>query len=163
MELWDAYDREGNLTGSTLIRGEAIPHGLYHLVCEVLVRHADGDYLLMKRSALKPNFPGYYEATAGGSALQGEDALTCVRRELQEETGLTCDTFVEVGRYVSSNTIYVEYLCTVDAPKDAVRLQEGETEGYRWVSESQFRAFVHSDKAIPPQMHRMQPYLDQLI
>lgn len=164
MELWDAYNRKGNLTGGTLIRGEAIPHGLYHLVCEVLVRHQDGDYLLMKRSMQKPNFPGYYEATAGGSALQGEDDLACARRELEEETGLT-GNFRKVGRHVSdeNHTIYVCYLCTVDAPKDSVRLQPGETEGYLWVDENQFRSFIHSDKAIPPQIRRMQPYLDQLV
>ena len=42
MELWDAYDEYGNQTGETLVRGEEIPDGLYHMVCEVLVRHADG-------------------------------------------------------------------------------------------------------------------------
>ena len=162
MERWDAYDREGRLTGGMLIRGKAIPAGLYHLVCEVLVRHADGDYLLMKRSALKPNFPGCYEATAGGSALQGEDALTCIRRELHEETGLRCDRFTEISRSVSHDTIYAGYLCTVDVPKDSVRLQEGETEGYLWVSEEEFRAFIQSDQAIPPQRRRLQPYLNQL-
>ena len=53
MELWDAYDRDEKRTGGELVRGEPIPDGLYHLVCEVLVRHADGDYLLMKRARSK--------------------------------------------------------------------------------------------------------------
>jgi len=43
MEIWDAYTREGKPTGKTLVRGEAISDGLYHMVCEVLVRHKDGD------------------------------------------------------------------------------------------------------------------------
>lgn len=162
MEIWDAYDRHGEPTGALLIRGEPIPDGMYHLVSEVLVRHQDGDYLLMKRSLLKPNFPGCYEATAGGSALQGEDDLACAKRELLEETGLT-GSFREVGRHVcdENHTIYVGYLCCVDAPKDAVRLQEGETEGYLWMSEDDFRAFMQSDKAIPVQVHRWKKYLAQ--
>ena len=41
MEIWDAYDRQGAKTGTDLIRGEKIGEGLYHLVCEVVVRHAD--------------------------------------------------------------------------------------------------------------------------
>ena len=45
------------------------------MVCEILVRHTDGDYLLMQRDFRKSNFGGYYEATAGGSALKGEDKL----------------------------------------------------------------------------------------
>ena len=35
MEIWDAYDENENLTGVNLIRGEAIPEGLFHLVCEI--------------------------------------------------------------------------------------------------------------------------------
>ena len=87
MELWDAYTRDGVKTGETLVRDEQIPKGRYHLVCEVLVRHVDGEYLCMIRSRQKPNYPLYPECTAGGSALKGEDVLACARRELLEETG----------------------------------------------------------------------------
>ena len=42
MEIWDAYDAEFNkLENKTLIRGEVIPDGLFHLVCEILVKHSD--------------------------------------------------------------------------------------------------------------------------
>lgn len=160
MEYWDAYDASGHLTGDTLIRGEPIPDGLYHLVCEVLVRHTDGDYLLMKRSALKPNFPGCYEATSCGSALQGEDAHSCIRRELYEETGIVCDDFTEVWQYCDQkHTLYHGYVCTVNIDKTAIRLQDGETEGYLWLNETDFLAFARSSKAIPPQMLRWKNYL----
>lgn len=42
MELWDAYLEDGAPAGCELVRGEAIPAGLYHLVSEVLVQHEDG-------------------------------------------------------------------------------------------------------------------------
>ena len=42
MELWDAYTKDGKLTDKVLVRGEPIQEGLYHLTCEVLVRHVDG-------------------------------------------------------------------------------------------------------------------------
>ena len=86
MEIWDGYNIDGSLAGVDLVRGEKIPDGLYHLVCEVLVQHTDGDFLLMKRDLNKPVNPGKYEATAGGSALKGENGLTCIKRELYEET-----------------------------------------------------------------------------
>ena len=54
MEIWDAYDRQGAKTGTDLIRGEKIGEGLYHLVCEVVVRHADGEYLLLQRDFRRP-------------------------------------------------------------------------------------------------------------
>ena len=52
MELWDAYNSSfEKIEGMTLVREEQdkIPAGVYHLVCEVLVKHVDGTYLLMKR------------------------------------------------------------------------------------------------------------------
>ncbi len=73
MELWDAYNSNfEKIEGMTLVREEQdkIPAGVYHLVCEVLVKHVDGTYLLMKRDPTKPLFPNMWEATAGGSALQ---------------------------------------------------------------------------------------------
>ena len=154
MELWDAYDKDGHVTGGTLIRDEAIPEGLYHLVCEAMVRHADGSYLCMQRDFRKPAYPGCWEVTAGGSALKGEDALTCVRRELLEETGLACEEFTFAGRVVIPGTIYMVYTCTVDGNKASVRLQEGETVAYRWVSEADWPGFLRSEKVIPAQLRR---------
>lgn len=72
MERWDAYRVALEpMEGRTLVRGDDIPQDCYHLVCEVLVRHRDGSYLLMQRDPRK-RFGGQWEATAGGSALQVE-------------------------------------------------------------------------------------------
>ncbi len=158
MEIWDAYTVGGLKTGETLVRGEPIPAGRYHLVCEVLVRHADGSFLVMERSREKPNFPGFWEATAGGSALAGEDALTCVCRELREETGIDCQEFTALGCHVSDNTIYQEFLATVSCPKDSVTLQPGETQGYRWLCQEEFKALLVSDKCCPGQRRRNRDY-----
>ncbi|WP_026499337.1 hypothetical protein [Butyrivibrio sp. WCD2001] len=48
MEIWDAYDAKLNKIDETsLIRGEEIPDGMFHLCCEIIVRHKDGTYLLI--------------------------------------------------------------------------------------------------------------------
>lgn len=75
MELWDAYREDGTFAGCNLVRGEVIPEGLFHLVSEVIVRHEDGMFLLMQRDLIKPNFPGLYEASAGGSAVVGRTLM----------------------------------------------------------------------------------------
>ncbi len=164
MELWDAYSEEEKLTGRTLVRGEPIPQGLYHLVCEVLVRHTDGSYLCMKRSAGKLNYGGWYEATAGGSALTGEDRWQCVERELFEETGVVCHRFEEVARFRVERTqaFFYTFVCTVDCEKDSVQLQEGETEGYLWMSEAEFVEFLNSDKMIPSNRSRYEAYFQKM-
>ena len=95
MELWDAYDCNfKKIDGMTLVRGEesSIPEGVYHIVVLILVRHIDGQYLLMRRSPDKP-YPLYWEATAGGSVLQGETVFEGALREVREETGIIADTF----------------------------------------------------------------------
>ena len=136
MELWDAYDRDfKKIQGVTLVRGEAIPEGFFHLVCEIIVRHIDGSYLIMQRDKRK-HLGGMWEATAGGSALQGEAPVTCAARELHEETGITSDNLVEIGRVLHNKhkSFYVEYLCITDIDKDSIVLQEGETSNYKWIT-----------------------------
>ncbi len=164
MELWDAYSEKEELTGATLVRGETIPQGVYHLVCEVLVRHTDGSYLCMKRSEKKPNFGGWYEATAGGSALAGETKWQCVERELFEETGIACQNFEEIDcfREESKQAFFHIFVCTVDCDKTSVILQEGETEGYCWMSEDEFKNFVNSNKMIPSNRRRYEKYFRRM-
>ena len=100
-EIWDLYDRDGKKTGETYERHfgnfKNIPEGRYHLVVDLLVLHNDGTYLLTKRSECKDVYPGYWEASAGGSAISGEDPETAAKRELLEETGLIPDSLEFVG------------------------------------------------------------------
>ncbi len=136
MERWDAYNENFQLiAGTTLVRGSTIPDGLYHLVCDIIVRHTDGTYLLMQRDNRK-HYGGMWEASAGGSALQGETPLECAIRELREETGILSNELQEVGRVIhhTHHTIYVEYLCVTNQDKHSVVLQEGETQAYQWVT-----------------------------
>ena len=158
MERWDAYDGEfRRIEGMSLIRGEDIPAGVYHLVCDVLVRHADGSYLLMRRDPRK-HYGGLWEATAGGSALRGETPLDCARRELREETGIRAEELQELGRVRSANTHYVEFLCVTDWPKDGVTLQAGETVAYRWVSREEFLSLRNGELVTK----RVQGFLPEL-
>lgn len=134
-EFWDAYDRTfSRIKDITLVRGEPFPEGVYHLVCDIIVKHTDGSYLLMKRD-IRKHHGGMWELTAGGSALQGEEPLDCAVRELREETGVASVDLVEIGRAVHDvrHALYVEYLCVTDCRKDAVILREGETVNYKWV------------------------------
>lgn len=149
MELWDAYDEKLNkIEGMTLVRGEEVPDGVFHLVCEIIVRHADGTYLLMQRDHRK-HLGGMWEATAGESALQGEDPIICALRELSEETGIKADKLTEVGRVLHHlhRSIYVDYLCETDVDKDSIVLQVGETSGYKWVTAEELRSMTRNELA----------------
>lgn len=161
MELWDAYDKDfQKIAGKTLVRGELIPQGLYHLVCDIIVRHADGAYLLMQRDPRKP-WGGMWEATAGGSALAGETPLECAARELREETGIVATDLTQVGTVIDpeiQRAIYVELLCVTNWDKEAVTLQEGETVDFRWVSREELLG-MKADQLVT---QRMQQFIDEL-
>lgn len=165
MELWDGRDKEGKLVGCDLVRGKKIPDGIYHMVCEVIVRHADGEFLLMQRDFSKPNYPGLYEATAGGSALKGENEYECVRRELWEETGIQCDGFQLFDVIVSEqkHCIYYQFSCKTSCDKQSIRLQEGETVSFRWVDKNVLRVMLDSGEIVPVAKERMGKYLEQVL
>ena len=149
MEFWDAYDEKSNkIDGVTLIRGEQIPDNCFHLVSEIIVKHRDGSYLIMQRDKRK-HLGGMWEATAGGSALQGESPESCARRELFEETGIISENPIEIGRVLhrGHKTFYVAYLCITDADKNSIILQEGETADYKWVTADELRKLPKDELA----------------
>ncbi|UOC11972.1 NUDIX hydrolase [Streptococcus equinus] len=160
MELWDAYDAHLNIIGGqTLVRGEKIPKGLYHLVSEIIVRHQDGMYLLTQRDERK-NFGGMWEATAGGSALKGESPMDCAKRELYEETGILSEDFIEVGRILHKDyqTYYVEYLCLTNIDKTDVVLQDGETSAFKWLTSDELRQMSRDELTT----QRIQNFIEDL-
>ena len=159
-ELWDAYNRDfEKVSGVTLVRGDKIPSGLFHLVCDIIVRHKDGEYLLMQRDFYK-HFGGMWEATAGGSALKSESAIECARRELKEETGIEEADLQEIGRVVKeeNQSIYVEFLCETECDKRAIKLQKGETVAFKWVSAKELREMKKAELVT----ERMQKFIDEL-
>ena len=148
MELWDLYTPDGTFTGKTIDRhgSERIPQGLYHISCEVMVRHVDGDILLMN--------------TAGGSAQSGETPEQCVVRELKEETGLTAGRLELVDRRLNEKykSIFYSFVTTIGCDKNSVVLQPGETEGYRWISPDEYNDFLNSGKDIDLLTERYMDY-----
>lgn len=145
-ELWDAYNRDfTKINGDVLVRGQHIPENIFHLVCDIIVKHVDGSYLIMQRDHEKTH-GGQWELSAGGSALQGEEPEDAAKRELKEETGVE-GTICEIGRMVidKNHSIYVVYLCETDCKKDSVVLQQGETIDYRWISRQELLAMTEEE------------------
>lgn len=164
MEIWDAYYRDGTKAGSDLVRGESIPDGLYHIVCEIIVKHSDGTYLLMQRDFKKKGYPGKLEASAGGSALKGETPNQGAVRELYEETGILAlelePIYIIVDDFMHS--IYYGYLCMTSCEKDSITLQEGETIAYKWVTGEELLKIVETHEYISVFRERQRQFFDMI-
>lgn len=132
---------------------------MYHLVCEVIVKYTDGTHLLMQRDKNK-HYGEYWEATAGGSALQGENPLECAIRELREETVINETNLVELGRVVQHNhhSIYVDYIVITDWDKSNIILQQGETQDYKWVDKDTLKNMKSNELVT----RRMQLFIEEL-
>ncbi|MBQ2880690.1 MAG: NUDIX hydrolase, partial [Clostridia bacterium] len=57
------------------------------------------------------------------------------------------------------DTIYYNFLCVTSCDKNSVKLQPGETVGFKWVCEDEFSVFVNSDDMIDVQKKRYYSYL----
>ncbi|MBR3693689.1 MAG: NUDIX domain-containing protein [Erysipelotrichales bacterium] len=164
MEIWDAYNDNLEKIGIDLIRGERIPEGMYHLAAEVIVKHIEGDYLLMTRDPSKEAYPGYETLGTCGAVLKGENGYEGALRELREESGIYATTLTPLNQYISKEQrrIYVSYYTEVDCDKDSITLQEGETVAYRWISLEEVLDFLKSDLCIPSQRLRLQAYFESI-
>ena len=166
MEIWDLYDEQGQKTGETWERSRAreIPEGRYHIVCDILIRHQDGEFLLTLRDPNKDIYPGCLEASAGGSALAGETPEEAAYREMLEETGLTADKLELIGttRRPQSRSVIYAYLAIVSCEKNSVQLQQGETVDYHWMDAATFLHLIQQEPVLKIQYPRYKPYLDTL-
>ncbi len=148
MELWDVYNKEGMLTGKTVLRGNfQLRPGEYHLVVHIWVIGSDGRLIIQKRSDTRPLMPGEWAAT-GGAAIAGEDSVTAAQRELFEELGVWVDKreFVLAKRLFKRNSFIDMYIIRRTVPVSRLVLQEDEVSRVKKVYKKQLIQMVRQGK-----------------
>ncbi|MGN0318645.1 MAG: NUDIX domain-containing protein [Lachnospira sp.] len=164
-ELWDAYDRDEKLLGYDLKRSMAknLPEGVFHIVVDVYTVTKGGKVLVTERSRNK-TYPLKWEVT-GGSILKGETPSQGAVRELKEETGIekNPEDLVVLYHYTdeAKHCIYYAFMCVIDS-EIHIKLQEGETMDYMYLSLPEFYKFVESDRFVPSEHKRFVKYQSQI-
>ncbi len=162
MEYNDIYDKERNCTGRVHLRGTPWRKGEYGLVVCVWVYDSQGRLLLTRRAPEK-SFAGTWE-NSGGAARAGEDSLTAIVRELQEETGIAAkpEEFELLGSGRDRFAHYDYYCLHRDIPLEDVVLQPGETDDAKWLTFPQVHQLVEKKeicRVISQQFLKQEPQL----
>lgn len=156
MELWDIYDENRAKKNGTMVRGESIAEGNYHLVIHVCLFNDRGEMLIQKRQPFKSGFSGLWDVTVGGSAVQGDTSRAAAERELSEELGLTIDLSNErphltVNYDHGFDDFYLIEKNDVDI--SALKLQYEEVEKVKWATEEEILSMLDSGEFIPYYAH----------
>ncbi len=159
MELWDAYDLMRRRTGGTLVRDEAIPEGLCHLVVHIWYRNRKGELLVQRRALSRQLMPGVWACT-GGSVTKGEDSIQGLIRESTEEMGIVPD--IEKTAFVLSfmweDGLTDVYLVPFDGEVSDLHLQEEEVMDAKWITPEELRSYIGREDKF-----WQSPYLDMLL
>jgi len=148
-EYWDLYDKSIQKTGEVMLRGNAVPNGKYHIVCEIAVIDSMGRILLTKRHPDKP-YPLYWECS-GGSAVAGETPIDSAVRELFEETGIKTvkEELAELGVIYGEHTIYFNYLLRRDIELSSLILQPEEVVDAKLADKAEYERMVREKSIVP--------------
>jgi mutator protein MutT len=111
-ELLEVVNEHGEIL-RTLPR--SVIHGdpsLMHRVVHVLVFNDRGELLLQKRSMSKDVAPGKWDTSVGGHVDAGETINEALRREMEEELGITACGPEFLYTYIHSNPYESELVYT---------------------------------------------------
>ena len=150
MELWDVYDENRQKTGRTMVRGEKIRPGEYHLVIHVCLFNSKGEMLIQKRTMQKASFPGLWDLSVGGSAVAGDTGKAAAARETAEELGVKID-FSAIRPYATMQfkTGFDDvFLVEKDLSLSELSLQKEEVEAAKWASLKEILEMIRTGEFI---------------
>ena len=158
MERFDLVDREGQLTGESIERGQPIPENRYHHVVQIFTFNANHELLITKRHPDKP-YGNLWEITAG-SVIAGEQVIDGAVRELAEETGIhvSVDRLIPILRTIHHEAIWSSFLVILDEVDVPITYQDRETIDHRWIDLAEFKRLFIDDAFPGPMKQRL---LDQ--
>ena len=138
MEIRDLYDKDRNLTGETILKGEKIPENRYIIVMLIFIQNSEGKFLIQKRSKQKN---GLLAAT-GGHAKTGETSIQAIQTEVKEEIGLDLpEDKIELyfsGRQDEERVFFDDYYIKLDIDDISnLKLQEEEVESVCWMTKDE--------------------------
>lgn len=151
MELFDLYDAARRPTGRTMVRGDAVPDGLYRLVIHVCVFNSRGEMLIQQRQTCKKSWPGMWDVSVGGCVTAGEDSRQGACRELREELGLEADFEHLATAITTTFTGGFDdfFVLHTDLDPAGLKLQASEVRAAKWACRDEVMTLLERGQFIP--------------
>lgn len=168
MEYIDILDDMGVRTGEVLSRDETHRQGKWHRAVIAAVINSDNKVLMQQRSDTKDKFPGLWDLSVAAHITNGEDAVTTLVRELNEEIGLVISKKIAVKdcRFVCSfknihhwddkklgpvdeHAFYEFFIINLDIDIKDVVFNDGEVKDVQWLSLFQLKRLKDENKLHP--------------
>ena len=102
-EILDIVNRDDKVIGKDT-RYEVHRKHEIHRGIHVFISNRNNDLLIQKRSKLKKDRSGYYDASVGAQVLSGESYEQAALRETEEELGIKDVVLEKVCKYESFST-----------------------------------------------------------
>ncbi len=168
MEYIDILNEDGVRTGEVLTRDDTHRKGLWHRAVIAAIINSDNKILMQQRSDTKDKFPGLWDLSVAAHISSGEDAVTTLIRELNEEIGLVISKRIEVKdcRFVSSfknihhwddkklgpvdeHAFYEFFIINLDVDIKDLKFYDGEVKDAKWVSYFELKKLKNENKLHP--------------
>lgn len=150
MEIMDLYDRDRQKLNETMVRGDVFKNGRFHMVVHVCVFNQYGQMLIQKRKHDKSRWPGLWDLSVGGSAVEGDDSKSAAERETLEEIGIVID-LSDTRPYVTvnfENGFDDYYLIEKDIDLDEIEMPTIEVEHVKWADCSEILRMIQDESFI---------------
>jgi len=151
-ELWDLYDRERKKIGKLHTRGIPLETGTYHIVVNVWIVNSNNEILVTQRHPDKELWGGFWECSASGAVIAGEDSLQGAIRETKEEIGIDLlpSEAVLIETLIRKDDIRDTYLFKKDIVLEDLVFHPDEVVDAKWVSKVEYDLLCSNDLMAPP-------------
>ena len=109
-ELLSLVNEKGEVTGKALRSTCHSDKKYLHPVVHLHVMNSKGEIYLQKRPLNKKIQPGKWDTAVGGHIAFGEDILTSLQREAEEEIGIKDFTPEKAAEYIWESSVEREYI-----------------------------------------------------
>ncbi len=160
MEILDLYDDFGQKLKETINRGEKTEEGKNIMLSVAFIKNSKGEFLIQKTSKEKGN---RYSST-GGHVMHGETGLETIKRELEEELGISATEqdlkYIATFKYPKKNCIFNVYLLNIDIDLSKIKLQDEEVESVKYLSVEEINNIINKGNFLESHAYIFKHYIN---